>query len=258
MSDGRGSSTIQQFAVRSRRVVFLVGSALVVGGILAILSGRIGLGVALLVLAFLAVLARGLMTVMRGWRALAERERAQAPRVPVRGADNPAPVDQVATALVAMNGDALPYRIDATRSRDGVRVEVRWKHEEMRWQTLFVRGSRAYAWCMKVDLDPSTGRYKFIEHSGQASFNAAAGPTGAAAYGKWSWQKGKTFGTRSGTFVEAADGQVHVTVPAGPRTSWEGAVMIKPADAKIPVFTVLRNHGWRPRWDWFGARMFEK
>jgi hypothetical protein len=34
--------------------------------------------------------------------------------------------------------------------------------------------------------------------------------------------------------------------------------MIKPADAKVPVFTVLRNNGWRPRFDWFGARLFEK
>lgn len=34
--------------------------------------------------------------------------------------------------------------------------------------------------------------------------------------------------------------------------------MIKPADAKVPVFTVLRNNGWRPRRDWFGARLFEK
>ncbi|SDU58643.1 hypothetical protein SAMN04488563_2961 [Jiangella alkaliphila] len=34
--------------------------------------------------------------------------------------------------------------------------------------------------------------------------------------------------------------------------------MIRPADAKIPVFTVLRNHDWRPCLDWFDARLFEK
>ena len=34
--------------------------------------------------------------------------------------------------------------------------------------------------------------------------------------------------------------------------------MIKPADAKVPVFTVLRNNGWRPRLDWGFLRMFEK
>lgn len=58
--------------------------------------------------------------------------------------------------------------------------------------------------------------------------------------------------------AQVPDGQVTVTGPDGPRTSWEGAVMIKPADAKVPVFTVLRNNGWRPRRDWFGARLFEK
>lgn len=78
------------------------------------------------------------------------------------------------------------------------------------------------------------------------------------AYGDWTWRKGKTSGSRSATFVEGADGQVHVTGTGGTRTSWEGAVTIRPADAKIPVFTVLRNNGWRPRFDWFGARLFEK
>jgi hypothetical protein len=34
--------------------------------------------------------------------------------------------------------------------------------------------------------------------------------------------------------------------------------MIKPGDAKVPVFTVLRNNGWRPPRDWSGARLFEK
>ncbi len=248
----------QRFAVISRRVVFVVGSVLLVGGVLAILNDQVVLGIALVGVAFLAVLWRGLLTLRRGQRATADRERAQVPDGPVRGTDVPATVDEVARQLVAMNSDGLPYKIEASRSADGVRVDVRWKDEEMRWQTLFVRGSKAYAWRMEVDLDPSTARYKFVEHSGEASVRAAAGPTGAVAYGNWAWKKGKTSGGTSATFVEGADGQVTVVGPTGPRTSWEGAVMIKPADAKVPVFTVLRNNGWRPRLDWFGARFFEK
>lgn len=248
----------QRVAVISRRVVFVLGSALFVGGVLAFLSGRVALGIALVVGAGLAVLARGLLTVLRGQRALAAQERADVPDGPVRGSDAPAPVDEVVGALVGMNSDGLPYRIEATRTADGVRVDVRWRTEEMCWQTLFVRGTQAYAWRMEVDLDPATAHYKFVEYSGQAAFRAAAGPLGAVAYGDWTWRKGKTSGSRSATFVEGADGQVRVTGRGGPRTSWEGAVSIRPADAKIPVFTILRNHGWRPRIDWFAARLFEK
>ncbi|WP_141711876.1 hypothetical protein [Jiangella alba] len=242
----------------SRRVVFVVGSALLVGGVLAILDDQVVLGIALLVVASLAVVWRGLVTVRRGRRALADRERAEVPAGAVRSADDPAPVEDVVAALMGMNGDGLPYAIDASPTSDGVRVDVKWKHEEMRWQTLFVRGSQAYSWRMEVDLDPSKARYAFVEHSGTAAVRAAAGPLGAVAYGTWTWKRGKTSGGTSATFVEGADGQVTVTGPAGPRTSWEGAVMIKPADAKVPVFTVLRDNGWRPRRDWFGARLFEK
>ncbi|WP_053202398.1 hypothetical protein [Jiangella muralis] len=258
MSGQQGRSRDQRFAVISRRVVFVVGSALLAGGVLAILDDQVVLGIALIVVASLAVAWRGLLTVRRGRRALADRDRAQVPDRPVRGADDPAPVEDVVAALVGMNSDGLPYEIDASQSPDGLRVEVRWKHEEMRWRTLFVRGSQAYAWRMEVGLDPSSARYRFVEHSGTAAVRAAAGPLGAVAYGNWTWKKGKTSGGTSATFVEGADGQVTVTGPDGPRTSWEGVVMIKPADAKVPVFTVLRNNGWRPRLDWFGARMFEK
>lgn len=117
VSGGRGPSRDQRFAVISRRVVFVVGSALLVGGVLAILNDQVVLGIALAVVAFLAVVWRGLMTLRRRQRALADQARAQVP---------------------------------------------------------------------------------------------------------------------------------------------DGAVMIKPADAKVPVSTVLRNNGWRPRFDWFGARLFEK
>jgi hypothetical protein len=258
VSGEQGPSRDQQFAVVSRRVVFVGGSILFIGAVLAILNGQVLLGVVLAVITFLAVLWRGLLTVQRGQRALADRERAEVPDGAVRTPDAPAPVEDVVAQLLAMNSDGLPYQIDATRGPDRVQVTVQWKHEELRWQTLFVRGSQAFAWRMEVDLDPAKAHYKFVEHSGKASVRAAAGPLGATAYGNWTWQKGKTSGGTSATFVEGADGQVTVTGPAGPRTSWEGAVMIKPADAKVPVFTVLRNNGWRPPRDWSGARLFEK
>lgn len=258
MSGGQGPTKDQQFAVVSRRIVFVVGSIFFIGGVLAILSDQLLLGIVLVLVAALGVVWRGMWTFRRGQRALAEHERAQVPDGPVRATGAPAPVEDVVAQLVGMNSDGLPYQIDATRSHDGVRVTVQWKHEEMRWQTLFVRGSQAFAWRMEVDLDPAKAQYKFVEHSGKASVRTAAGPMGATAYGNWTWQKGKTSGGVSASFVEGADGQVTVTGPAGPRTSWEGAVMIKPADAKVPVFTVLRNNGWRPPRDWSGARLFEK
>ena len=112
--------------------------------------------------------------------------------------DAPAPVDDVVAALVGMNSEGLPYQITAAPGGpNGVRVEVQWKQEELRWQTLFVRGSQAYAWRMEVDLDPATSHYKFVEHSGRATVRAAAGPTGATTYGRWAWQKGKTSGGTS-------------------------------------------------------------
>lgn len=258
MSGTQDPSSDKQFAVASRRIVFVVGSILFVGAILLFLNGQVALGIVLLVVAAAAVVWRGIWTVRRGQRALAEVERAQVPDGAVRAPGAPAPVEDVVAQLVGMNSDGLPYQIDAARTPKGVRVTVQWKHEEMRWQTLFVRGSQAFAWRMEVDLDPSTARYKFVEHSGKASVRAAAGPMGATAYGNWTWQKGKTAGGTSASFVEGADGQVRVVGQTGDRTSWEGAVMIKPADAKVPVFTVLRNNGWRPPRDWSGARMFEK
>ena len=258
MSGRGGPSQDERVAVISRRVVLVVGLVLVAGAVLAFLDDQVVLGIVLLVITFVAVLGRGLMTVLRGRRALAGRDRAQVPDGVVRGVDDPASADNVVAALVGMNSDGLPYEIDASQDTDRLRVVVRWKHEELRWRTFFVRGSRAYAWRMEVDLDPSTARYRFVEHSGTATVRAAAGPLGAMACGDWTWKKGKTSGGTSATFVEGADGQVRVTGPGGSRSSWEGAVTIKPGDAKVPVFTVLRNNGWRPRFDWFGARLFER
>lgn len=254
MTDDRAA----RFAIRSRRIVFFVGMALAIGGVLAIVQGNVALGVVLLVLAGLAVLARGAWTMRRGLKAVSEREKAQVPEPAGGSAAAPTPVDRVVADLLGMNSDGLPYLIEASRTPQGARVDVRWKVEEVRWQTLFVRGKQAYAWRMEVDLDPSAGTYKFVEYSGSASVRSALSPGGGFVHANWKWTRGKTAGQRSGTFVEGADGQITVRGSDGPRTSWEGVAMIRPADAKVPVFTVLRNNGWRPRFDWFGARMFEK
>lgn len=249
---------VARFAVISRKVVFVGGIAMISGGVVAILNDRVVLGVVVIAIAGVLAFARGMWTLLRGFRAVAEREKAQLPDAPVIVPGNASPVDRVVTDLVGMNSDGLPYLIEATRAGDGVRVEVRWKVEEIRWQTLFVKGRTAYAWRMEVDLDPAKAQYKFTEHSGKADARAVYGPDGAAAHARWSWQRGKTGGSTSMSVREGADGQVTVMGDSGPRTSWEGVAAIRPADAKVPVFTVLRNHGWRPRFDWFGARLFEK
>lgn len=253
-----GDERAARFAVVSRIVVLIAGFVLAAGAVWAFLAGNVVLGIVLIVVTGLVVLARGLWTVRRGFAAAAERERARVPAASGGTTSAPTPVDRVVADLTGMNSEGLPYLITSTPSADGVRVEVRWKVEEMRWATLFVRGKQAYAWRMEVDLDPATGHYAFTEYSGSSSVRTAVSPGGAFVRADWNWTRGKTAGKTSASFAEGADGQVMVRGADGPRTSWEGAVMIRPADAKIPVFTVLRNHGWRPRFDWFGARLFEK
>ena len=254
-----GDQGAQRFAVVSRVVVLVVGIALLACGALALASGRTVLGIALIVVAALLVIARGVWTAVRGTRAVeAGREKAQVPDAPVVAPGSASPVDRVVADLVGMNSDGLPYRIDATRSGDDVQVEVRWKSEELRWKTLFVRGRVAYAWRMELTLDPAKAHYKFTEYSGTASTSAGFGPGGVYARGDWNWKRGKTAFQTSASFREGADGQIVVADASGARSSWEGATIIRPADAKKPVFTVLRNHGWRPRVDWAGSRMFEK
>jgi membrane protein implicated in regulation of membrane protease activity len=247
-----------QFAVRSRKVVFIAGLALIAGAVWALTSGNTPLGVVLFVIAGIAVFARGMWTMRRGLKAVSEYEKAQPPEAAGGTPANPASVERVVADLVGMNSDGLPYVIAASQTATGTSVEVRWKVEEVRWRTLFVKGKQTYAWRMEVDLDPARARYKFTEYSGSASTRSALSPGGAFAHADWKWTRGKTAGKRSATFVEGSDGQVTVRGGLGARTSWEGAVKVQPADAKIPVFTVLRNNGWRPRFDWFGARLFEK
>ncbi|MFD6179355.1 MULTISPECIES: hypothetical protein [unclassified Isoptericola] len=248
----------RRFAVVSRWVVLVACWVLVGLGVLFIVGDAAPVGVALIVVAALLVLARGAWTVVRGARAArAAQAPAAVPDAPVLAPGTASPVDRVVADLVGMNDEALPYLIAATPSPEGVQVEVRWKSEELRWAALFVRGKVAYAWRMELTLDPATSHYRFVEYSGSSSTRAAVGPTGVFARADWTWRRGKTAMQRRATYVEGPDGAVVVSGSGGSRSSWEGSTQIAPGDAKRPVFAVLRQHGWRPRHDWFGARAFE-
>lgn len=251
------SSREARFAVLSRRVVLFSAYVLAALAVGAFLTDRTALGIVILVLIGVMVFARGMWTLVRGMRTV-QQPKAEVPVAPVASPDAPAPVDVVVPALLALNADDLPYRIDAARTADGVQVDVRWKSEELRWQTLFVRGRVAYSWRMEVRLDPASAHYAFTEWSGSAKTRAAVNAGGIQLDGNWTWKKGKSAYQRNVSVREGADGQIVVNGGTQPRTSWVGATSIAPGDAKVPVFTVLRNHGWRPKHDWFGARVFEK
>ncbi|MGH1564800.1 hypothetical protein [Mumia sp. DW29H23] len=258
MSTGRSQTPEERFAVLSRKAVVLTGYALGALAVVAFVADRTAVGVTLVVVIFVMVVVRALWTLRRGLRVVAARKKATVAVAPVATPRAPSPVDRVVGDLLAINDDELPYRLDATRTPDGVQVDVRWKSEELRWQTLFVRGSVAYTWRMEVTLDPERAQYRFTERSGTAKTRSAVGPGGVTLDGGWTWKRGKTAAQRAMSVSEGADGQVQVRGGHEVRTSWEGVTHIQPADAKVPVFTVLRNHGWRPRLDWFGARLFER
>lgn len=249
-----------RFAVISRRVIFFSAYVVIPLGVLAIVTGRVALGITIIALFFVVVVVRVVWMAKRGLKAQAERrEVAEVADVAVATPGSPSPVDQVVGELLALNSDRLPYLLEAQQGADGrVAVEVRWKSEEMRWQSLFVKGKVAYAWRMELDLDPARSRYAFVEYSGTADSRTVVGPGGASSRASWTWHRGKTAGRLNMSFAEGADGKVHVASSGETRSSWEGAVSIRPSDAKTPVLTLLRNHGWRPRFDWFGARLFEK
>lgn len=247
----------ERFARTSRRFVFYASYVLAAGVVVAFLAGRPGLGWVLVGVIFVLLWARGGMTIARGMKAVRQREKAVVPAAPVAAAAGPVPVDQVIAALVGMNSDGLPYVIESVAGPKGPRVEVRWKIEELRWETLFTKGEKALMWRMEVDLDPSSGHYRFVEYSGLASRQAVFGPGALGLRADWTWSRGKTAHQTNASFFEGADGQVQVVSTGEERTSWEGAIAITPGDAKKPVFTVLRTHGWTPRLDWAGARLFE-
>jgi hypothetical protein len=178
----------------------------------------------------------------------------------------------VVRALEKLNDLALPYRVDAAPGQHGlVVVDVRWRVEEVFWRTLLGLGSASKTWMMRVKLSPD-GRYRFSESQGTVSFEA--GPTQLSAAKSRSW--GKTFGVLNATGVWTPSGQVasaaadpgsglasNPSGPSGPDQAADAAAdptavaAVRPSDAKIPVFRILRAYGWRPPHDTWLSRIWE-
>ncbi|WP_353707073.1 hypothetical protein ABRQ22_13370 [Cellulosimicrobium sp. ES-005] len=240
------------------RTLFLGTAVGGVAGALLLSTGRTGPGIVCLVLAFCCGASIVVTAVVKVAAQQRGRARVTVVERPVATPARPSSLDVVVGALAEINGEDLPYEVTAQRTERGARVVVRWKTEDLRWQTVFSHGSRTYAWKMDVDLDAAHSRYRFVEYSASRARTTRMGPGGSHVDGGWEWERGKTAGRIRMSGVMTADGEVTSTSNQGVRTSWEGAVSIRPADAKVPVFTTLRNHGWRPRADWWGARLFEK
>ncbi|MEU2199808.1 hypothetical protein [Isoptericola sp. NPDC019482] len=241
------------------RTLFLLGAACAVVGFPLIVMGREALGLTIFVGGLgTVVVIFGATTIVQGLRsAFRGQSRLLVPDAPVATPDHPSQVDQVVSALEALNSPDLPYEITAERDASGAVVSARWRTEELRWQGLFTKGQERLLWRMRVALDPARARYRFTEWSGTAKRDLSLTPGGVSGVAAGTWHKGKTAGQLSFRFVMVPGGDVTVTTPEGPRTSFEGAVAIRPRDVKIPVFRTLRNHGWRPPHDWWGARWFE-
>ncbi|QAY69960.1 hypothetical protein [Xylanimonas protaetiae] len=228
-----------------------------VGGTLAYLFGSTPAAFALWGLAVAGAVVVAVTGVRTGLAQAVRRPRATAAGVIATPAA-PAPLDAVLAALDDLNDPDLPFEIGAEPTPDGAVVTVRWRVEELRWKTLFTQGSYVTNWKMVVRLDAARARYRFLEYTSQARHEEGVWPPRA----DWDWKGtvGKTAGQMTLHVVMTPAGSVGTTTQGldGPRTSWVGAVSIRPADAKVPVLTTLRNHGWRPRADWAGARLFER
>ena len=99
-------------------------------------------------------------------------------------------------------------------------------------------------------LDTQTGTYTFIERSSVAQLVGSG--ASATLSGSKSWSRSKSLGAASVTKVWAA-GQVWD--PDG--TGAEATVRITPSDAKVPVFRIVRAHGWRAKRENVVSRIWE-
>jgi len=154
----------------------------------------------------------------------------------------PTPPATVVAALDTLNNRGLPYCLEFSTSRRGFPViTVRWRIEEARWKTIFGAGAIKRTWMMRVTLRHG-GHYMFHETSAQVAWDASLARMSVTA--QRSGFFGKTFGAMGITKVWAPGYQ-------------QSSAMVRPSDAKIPVFTILRAYGWRPRHDWWGSRMWE-
>lgn len=239
------------------RIFYVATMASAAGGFLAVASGRVPLAIGLWVVTLACLGAIVGTAVSKARPQLADRAKAEVGDV-VAGPDAPSPLPTVLAALEELNGPDIPFSVSAEPSSDGAVVTVRWRLEELRWKSLFTDGTFVYNWKMVVKLDASAARYGFLERQSQARYQQGVWPPQV----NWAWRGfwGKTASQRKVHIVMVPGGSVETSTQGmdGPRTDWVGAVSIRPADAKIPVLTTLRNHGWRPRVDWFGARLFER
>ena len=154
----------------------------------------------------------------------------------------PAPTATVIAALEALNSRGLPYCLEFSTNRWGRPViTVRWRIEDDQWKTILGTGEVKRTWVMRVTLRHG-GHYTFHETSALVAWDASLAQMSVTA--QRSWFVGKSFG---------AMGLTKVWTP-GHRQSF---AMVRPSDAKIPVFAILRAYGWRPRHDWWGNRMWE-
>lgn len=156
----------------------------------------------------------------------------------------PATLDQVVAALNRLNGLGLPYTIsfEPGKTAGAVTATVRWRVEEASWRNVFGAGEVKRTWVMRVYLLPN-GRYAFGETSGMLRWNASLMTWSFHVSG--SVARGKSMGGLHRSFIWS------------PGTGAQ-RLQIRSADAKMPVFTILRAYGWRPRMGdhWF-ARMWE-
>lgn len=165
-------------------------------------------------------------------------------------APEPLPMDQVLEALLRLNEFDLPYSLELERDGDVATVTVQWRVEELRWRTLLTRGNQVRRWRMPVRLDGRSGTYSFTELKSMSTL-VGSGAT-ASLSGAKSWSRGKTMGAGSVTKVWAVG---VVDSPEG--TGASGRIRIVPSDAKVPVFAILRSHGWRPKRDSLFWRQWE-
>ncbi|MDE0572198.1 hypothetical protein ON058_02075 [Demequina sp. B12] len=164
--------------------------------------------------------------------------------------DVAAPVDDLVEHLESLSENDVPYVVYAERSGRAVRITAQWLSEELRWRTFMQRGRAVRRWRMVVTLNVDRGTYTFTEY--QASSQIVGDLARGTLSGVKSWSRGKTMGAGHVTQVWAA-GQV--TSPEG--RGMHGRIALTPADAKVPVFTILRAYGWRPKRDTTFARAWE-
>ncbi|WP_029067890.1 hypothetical protein [Jonesia quinghaiensis] len=168
---------------------------------------------------------------------------------PLPELSQPAPLDTVLQALLAINHKDLPYSVAVRKTRRGAKVSVGTRPEETRWTDALARGSSATSWQLVVTLRESNGTYHFGEFSTGKHVTQSA--TSLSMRWSWSWAVSLT-----GSFTPVS----HIWSPKDLTqhgVNHVEGVRVRPTDMKMPVFAILRAHGWRPRWNNRFSELFE-